>query len=70
MDTRFSGPLVAFGEKLSGRWPLPRFGDTADVASAAEFLVTDASSWITGQVLTVDGGALLGADEFSAMEGA
>ncbi|MGW1545866.1 glucose 1-dehydrogenase [Streptomyces sp. NPDC002346] len=69
VNTRFSEPLIAFGEKLYGRWPLQRFGEPSDVASAAEFLATEASSWVTGQVLTVDGGALLGADEFSAMEG-
>lgn len=67
VDTKMAAPLVAFGEQVYGRWPLPRFGETTDVASAAEFLASDASSWITGQVLTVDGGALLASDEFSAM---
>lgn len=68
VDTRFSAPLVAGGEKVYGRWPLPRFGQPDDIARTAEFLATDASSWMTGQVLTVDGGALLGGDEFSALE--
>ncbi|GGJ40916.1 3-ketoacyl-ACP reductase [Streptomyces brasiliensis] len=68
VNTRFAAPLVAFGEKVYGRWPVPRFGEPEDVAAAAEFLATEASSWVTGQVLTVDGGALLGGDEFSALE--
>jgi NAD(P)-dependent dehydrogenase (short-subunit alcohol dehydrogenase family) len=40
--------------------PLGRYGTPADVASAALFLASDASSWITGETLLVDGGALVG----------
>lgn len=36
--------------------PLGRAGQPHDQASAALFLVTEESSWITGQILTVDGG--------------
>lgn len=36
--------------------PLGRPGFPSDQASAALFLATDESSWITGQILTVDGG--------------
>jgi NAD(P)-dependent dehydrogenase (short-subunit alcohol dehydrogenase family) len=36
--------------------PLGRIGEPADIASAIEFLVDPANSWITGQVLSVDGG--------------
>ncbi|WP_345529059.1 SDR family oxidoreductase [Nocardioides endophyticus] len=69
VDTRFSAPLVAHGEAVYGGWPVPRFGQPTDVAAAAEYLVTDVSSWVTGQVLVVDGGALLGGDEFTSLEG-
>jgi len=31
-------------------------GNNWDIASAALFLTTDASRWVTGQVLAVDGG--------------
>ena len=39
-----------------GRTPLHRLGETGDIASAALFLASSTSSFITGQVLTVDGG--------------
>jgi NAD(P)-dependent dehydrogenase (short-subunit alcohol dehydrogenase family) len=40
--------------------PLGRFGQPADVAAAAAFLVSDDASWITGQNLVVDGGQTIG----------
>ena len=36
--------------------PLARIGDVADVANLVDFLVSDKSSYITGQVISVDGG--------------
>ncbi len=36
--------------------PLGRIGEPEDVANAALFLLSDAASWITGQILAVDGG--------------
>lgn len=38
------------------RIPLGRFGEPADIAGTAAFLVSDAAAWITGQVLVIDGG--------------
>ena len=39
--------------------PLRRLGEFEDVAAAVEFLVSDASSFINGQTLVIDGGRLL-----------
>ena len=47
-------------ETIARRMPLRRLGEPADIANAALFLVSDLGSWITGQTLVVDGGALLG----------
>jgi NAD(P)-dependent dehydrogenase (short-subunit alcohol dehydrogenase family) len=48
--------------------PLPRPGEVGDVANAAVFLLSDASSYITGQVINVDGGQMLRrGPDFSAM---
>jgi NAD(P)-dependent dehydrogenase (short-subunit alcohol dehydrogenase family) len=41
-------------------WPLQRLGLPQDIANAALFLVSDLASWITGEVLVVDGGAMVG----------
>ena len=38
------------------RHPLKRIGQPQDIAAAATFLLADSSSWITGQVIAVDGG--------------
>jgi NAD(P)-dependent dehydrogenase (short-subunit alcohol dehydrogenase family) len=38
--------------------PLSRLGTPADIARAMLFLVTDASAWVTGTTLVVDGGGL------------
>src|SRR5262245_26287900 len=44
----------------AARLPLARLGTPEDIAGAALFLASDLASWITGQVLVVDGGALVG----------
>jgi len=36
--------------------PLKRFGDPKDVAEAVAFLLSDSSSYITGEILKVNGG--------------
>lgn len=40
----------------SERHPLKRIGNTDDIANMAEFLLSEKSSWISGQILKVDGG--------------
>jgi NAD(P)-dependent dehydrogenase (short-subunit alcohol dehydrogenase family) len=41
---------------MAERHPLKRVGIIDDIASLAEILLTDRASWITGQVIGVDGG--------------
>jgi len=43
-------------EKLGERHPLKRVGTSEDIAATAVFLLSDKASWITGQILGVDGG--------------
>jgi len=43
-------------EKSAERHPLKRFGQADDLAQMAQFLLGEQSSWISGQVMHVDGG--------------
>jgi 3-oxoacyl-[acyl-carrier protein] reductase len=43
-------------EKMGDRHPLKRVGTTKDIAQAANYLLSDNSSWVTGQIIGVDGG--------------
>jgi 3-oxoacyl-[acyl-carrier protein] reductase len=45
-------------EEVTAAYPLGRLGEPRDVASAVLFLASPDAEWITGQVLTVDGGLL------------
>jgi len=58
-ETPLAGRLINTPEKIdqSGkRHPLQRIGNTNDISSMAAFLLSDNSSWMTGQVLKIDGG--------------
>ncbi len=46
-------------EGILGNVPLGRFGSPDDIAHAAVFLAMEPSGYITGQVLTVDGGMVM-----------
>jgi NAD(P)-dependent dehydrogenase (short-subunit alcohol dehydrogenase family) len=43
-------------EKSAERHPLKRFGQPEDLAQMATFLLSEKSSWMSGQILHVDGG--------------
>jgi NAD(P)-dependent dehydrogenase (short-subunit alcohol dehydrogenase family) len=47
------------GEQIAAHTPLRRLGEPTDIAHAALFLASDLASWITGETLVVDGGAIL-----------
>ena len=58
-DTPLASRLLNSDEKKAAnakRHPLQKIGQPEDIAAAASFLLNDTSSWITGQVLQVDGG--------------
>jgi len=40
--------------------PLGRFGEPADIANTIVFLASDAASFVTGQIYSVDGGKSAG----------
>ena len=46
-------------EKMLEHIPLKRMGTSKDIAAAALFLASDDSAYITGQVLSVDGGMFM-----------
>ena len=53
-QSMLKNPIVA--EALAKAHPLKRVGEGKDSAALAKFLLTEESSWITGQVIGVDGG--------------
>jgi 3-oxoacyl-[acyl-carrier protein] reductase len=58
-DTNLAKSLLSTPEKQEAaakRHPLGRYGKPSDIAAAISFLLNDESSWITGQVLGIDGG--------------
>ena len=59
--TEITQPLADnpdFDSWLRGRTPAGRWGDPAELVGAAVFLASDASSFVNGQVIYVDGGLL------------
>jgi NAD(P)-dependent dehydrogenase (short-subunit alcohol dehydrogenase family) len=60
VETEFIGGLIARGvldpTQLARRTPMGRLGSSDEIAEAALFLATPAASFITGEILTVDGG--------------
>jgi 3-oxoacyl-[acyl-carrier protein] reductase len=57
VDTRLTQVIAdEMKELMLGNTPLGRFGQPEDVAGAVRFLCSDAASFITGEVLLVDGG--------------
>lgn len=60
VPTDLTNPLIGqMEETILKQIPLGRFGTVEDVANAIAFLVSDEASYITGQVLQIDGGMVL-----------
>lgn len=53
-EPMLKNPVIAEG--IAKAHPLKRLGEGKDSAALAKFLITDESSWITGQIIAVDGG--------------
>lgn len=60
--TNADGSLTARGQTIIDHTPLGRFGEPKELIPALTFLASDQSSFVTGSILTVDGG-------FSAFSG-
>jgi NAD(P)-dependent dehydrogenase (short-subunit alcohol dehydrogenase family) len=53
-EPMLKNPTIAEG--IAKMHPLKRLGEGKDSAALAKFLITEESSWITGQIIAVDGG--------------
>ena len=59
VKTRFATALYAHGEEeAAAAYPLKRLGEPEDIGALVGFLVSDAASWITGETVRIDGGAI------------
>ncbi len=57
--TPLAAPLTrnaAMAEAIAKQHPIPRLGEPEEVAALADFLLSGAAGWISGQVIGVDGG--------------
>lgn len=58
IKTRFARALYEGREaQVAAGYPLGRLGNPEDAAAAAAFLLSDEATWITGDVVVLDGGA-------------
>ena len=58
-DTPLAGKLLSSDEKKeasANRHPLKKIGSVTDMVNLIDFLLSDKSAWMTGQILGLDGG--------------
>ena len=58
-NSKIAQPMLknaTIAQGIAKAHPLKRLGEGKDSASLAKFLITDESSWVTGQIIAVDGG--------------
>tara|TARA_B100001540_G_scaffold57490_1_gene51811 strand:- start:57 stop:767 length:711 start_codon:yes stop_codon:yes gene_type:complete len=58
-NSKIAEPMLKnkiLAEGIAKAHPLKRIGEGKDSASLAKFLITEESSWVTGQIIAVDGG--------------
>ena len=58
-NSKIAEPMLknkALADGIAKAHPLKRLGEGKDSAALAKFLITDDSSWVTGQIIAVDGG--------------
>jgi NAD(P)-dependent dehydrogenase (short-subunit alcohol dehydrogenase family) len=58
-DTPLAGRILSTDEKKEAsnkRHPIGRYGEAEDLANSALFLLSNQSSWMTGQTIGIDGG--------------
>lgn len=61
-------PTGVFTEESKKRLPSGRLGEKAELSNLAAYLLSDYSSWITGQIINMDGGELVNASgEFNSL---
>jgi NAD(P)-dependent dehydrogenase (short-subunit alcohol dehydrogenase family) len=58
-QSQYSGGVEGMRKERAERVPMKRMGEPWDIAYASLFLVSDQAKYITGQILTVDGGVCL-----------
>ena len=58
-NSKIAQPMLknkVLADSIAKAHPLKRLGEGKDSASLAKFLITEDSSWVTGQIIAVDGG--------------
>ena len=50
------GSFTERGQQIVNKTPMGRFGEAPEVCGAIHYMLSDASKFVTGQIISVDGG--------------